>query len=140
LDAAPIETSRRRDAGSEPRDHRLAAYMGGTHNPQDSLAPRTTYVALIGGEVVGYVAGHLTRRFGCDGEVQHLWVAPAQRQRGIGSELLRRQRSWFAAQGAEKVCVNVAVDNAPAQAFFRRHGAQNLREHWLAWGDVTGAA
>src|SRR3974390_1300537 len=97
-DAPRIAASRTQDSGLEPRDGALAAYLEGKHHPREALVPRAAYVALVADQVVGYVAGHLTRRFGCDAEVQHMWVAPRYRRLGIGTELLRRQQSWFASQ------------------------------------------
>lgn len=38
-----------------------------------------------GGEALGYVAGHLTRRFGCEGELQWIYVVADD----AGAELLR---------------------------------------------------
>jgi ribosomal protein S18 acetylase RimI-like enzyme len=118
----------------------LAAYVGGTHHPQHALALRAVYVAVSGRSVVGYIAGHLTRRHACDGEVQYLWVAPQHRRQGIATELLRQLGEWFAAQRASKVCVNVAEDNVVAQRFFRGCGAGDLERHWLVWVDIRGAA
>ena len=118
----------------------MAAYVGGTHHPQHALALRAVYVAVSGRSVVGYIAGHLTRRHACDGEVQYLWVAPQHRRQGIATELLRQLGEWFAAQRASKVCVNVAEDNVVAQRFFRGCGAGDLERHWLVWVDIRGAA
>jgi ribosomal protein S18 acetylase RimI-like enzyme len=121
------------DSGVEPRDGALTAYLEGKHHPRDALVARAAYLALVADQIVGYVAGHLTRRYGCDAEVQHLWVAPRYRRLGIGTELLRRQQSWFASQAAARVCVNVAADNEVAQVFFRGRGARDIRPSWLGW-------
>jgi len=139
FDAPAIAISRARDPGPEPRDARLAAYLEGTHHPTGALAPRVVYVAVVAGVVVGYAAGHLTQRWGCEGEVQHLWVMPERRRSGVGSGLLQCMRRWFADRGAGKACVNVAAANREAQAFFRHHGAGDLGPHWLVWANMRDA-
>ncbi len=47
---------------------RMALYLAGQHHPQHALAPRVIYVAEQGDSLIGFIAGHRTRRFGCDGE------------------------------------------------------------------------
>ena len=117
----------------------MARYLDGTHHPQCALMPRVIYVAVENGSVVGYVAGHLTRRFGCDGELQWIYVAAEHRRRRVGSELVRLLASWFATQNASRICVNVAPDNAGAQSFYARQGAETLNEHWLVWSEINVA-
>ena len=119
------------DAG--PADERMAAYLEGKHHPQQALAPRTAFLCEANGSVIGYVAGHLTTRHGCDGEVQYLYVAPAHRRRGVATRLLQRQVRWLVDQGARKVCVNADPDNAVAIAFYTRRGATPIGRAWLAW-------
>jgi len=139
-DVPEITRARSLDSAPEPGDSRLAAYVEGTHHPQQALALRVVYVAVIGRSVAGYVAGHLSRRHACDGEVQYLWVAPQHRRQGVATELLRRLGGWFAEQRANRVCVNVAEDNVVARLFFRSCGAGDLERHWLVWADIRGAA
>ncbi|MGQ0815993.1 MAG: GNAT family N-acetyltransferase [Gemmatimonadota bacterium] len=83
------------DADSGPGDARMRAYFEGQHHPQQALLPRTGFVAVRDGRVVGYIAGHLTTRHGCDGEVQYLYVAPTHRRHGVAVGLLRFLRDWF---------------------------------------------
>jgi ribosomal protein S18 acetylase RimI-like enzyme len=115
----------------------ISAYLRRERHPQHALDSRVVYVACDKGEVVGFVAGHLTRRYSCDGELQWIDVVDAYRRRGIASELVRRLASWFATQRASRICVDVNPDNVVAQHFYRRHGAQDLRPHWLVWPDIT---
>lgn len=117
----------------------MARYLAGEHHPQQALPPRVAFLAEEGDAVVGFVAGHLTRRFGCDAELQWIYVAPERRASDIASALLHRLAAWFAAQGARRVCVNVAPDNVRARAFYARHGARELSEYWLEWPDVAAA-
>src|SRR2546422_9146006 len=56
------------DPAAGVADPRMAAHLDGHHHPQQALPPRVAFVALVGTAVVGYIAGHLTRRYQCDGE------------------------------------------------------------------------
>jgi len=135
-DVAEIARSRLADPEAGRADPRMAAYLQGTHHPQRALAPRVAYVALHDPDVAGYIAGHLTRRYDCDGEVQYLFVAPRHRRSGVGSELLRRLARWFAEQGAFRICVDVDADSPSARPFYTGHGATRLNDHWLVWEDI----
>ena len=115
---------------------RITGYFEGEHNPQHALAARVGFVAREDDEVVGLVVGHLTRRFGCDGELQWIFVDPKVRQRGIASELLRMLAKWFVEQNALNICVDVDPSNETAQRFYARHGAVHLNQHWLVWSDI----
>jgi ribosomal protein S18 acetylase RimI-like enzyme len=88
-------------------------------------------------EVIGFIAGHLTRRFHCDGELQWINVSTTQRRQGVARELLRELGDWFSAYNARKICVDVEPRNADARAFYTRHGAQPLNNHWLVWPDIA---
>lgn len=54
-------------------EERMARYLAREHHPQHALLPRVIYVAWEGNALVGYVAGHLTRHYACDSELQ--WIA-----------------------------------------------------------------
>ncbi len=128
-----------RDADPEwgPGDARTAAYLEGTHHPNRALPPRAVFLAEDGDAVVGYIAGHLTTRYECDGEVQWLWVAPEHRRSGVASRLLRLQAEWFVRQEACRVCVDVVPENVRARSFYRRHGAIELNPSWVVWENVS---
>ena len=135
-DVPAMQQCRLADPSAGPGDSRMAAYLEGAHHPHQALAPRVAYAALQDGVVVGYIAGHLTRRYDCDGEVQYLHVALPYRRAGIASELLRRLAAWFAQQGAFKVCVDVNDESPPARPFYSRHGASAINPHWMVWSDI----
>ena len=99
--------------------------------------PRAGYVAAAGEEIVGYIAGHLTERYHCEGEVQYLFVATAYRRTGIAHELLRMLARWFLEQRARHVCVDVNEDSPSARPFYVRTGASDLRPHWMHWPDIS---
>jgi len=116
---------------------RIGGYMRGELHPQQALAPRVVLVAEDREEIMGLIAGHLTRRFGCDGELEWLDVVAERRRTGVAGELLRALATWFAGRQARRICVDVDPDNAPARAFYRKHRAQDLNPHWLVWPDIT---
>ena len=119
---------------------RMARYLEGLHHPQHALMPRVMYVALENDSAVGYVAGHLTQRYACDGKLQWIYVIAEHRRRRVASELVRLLALWFATQKASRICVNVAPANAGARRFYARHGAENLNEQWMVWSDISSAA
>jgi GNAT superfamily N-acetyltransferase len=118
---------------------RIASYLAKEHHPRQALRPRISYVALAGNALVGYIAGHLTRRYQCDGELQWINVIPKQRGTGVAAELLRRLAKWYVRQKARRVCVDVDPANTPARRFYAKHGAQTLSARWLVWPDIKAA-
>ena len=136
-DVEELARIRATEWGTEPywRD-RISGYMRGELHPQHALAPRVVFVAAQGVVIVGFIAGHLTRRFGCDGELEWINVIAARQRTGVAGELLRLLATWFADRQARRVCVDVDPQNGPARAFYRRHGAEHLNPHWLVWPDI----
>ncbi len=126
-----------RSGTQEHWEARIAAYMGGKLDPQKALRARAGYVALDGDGVAGFIAGHLTQRYGCGGELQYIDVAPEYRGKSVAAQLFVLLTRWFAEQSAWKVCVNVAPENIVATRFYMRHGAVRLNEHWLVWNDIN---
>jgi GNAT superfamily N-acetyltransferase len=118
---------------------RISAYLAGEHHPQHALLPRVSYLALDDDAVVGYIAGHLSRRYGCAGELQWINVVPEQRGTGVAGELLRLLAKWFVKQKAFCICINVAPGNIAARTFYAKHGAEKLHEQWLVWNDIRTA-
>jgi ribosomal protein S18 acetylase RimI-like enzyme len=115
---------------------RIEDYLSGQLDPKHALPPRVGFVCVDGDEAVGLIAGHLTRRFGCDGELEWISVSPAYRGQKIGSHLLSKLAEWFVAQGARYICVDVDPANEPARKFYAANGAYDLKPHWMAWKDI----
>jgi GNAT superfamily N-acetyltransferase len=115
---------------------RISRYLDCELHPQQALIPRVMYVASERDSIVGFIAGHLTRRYACDGELEWINVIPASRGSGVASQLLRQLASWFSEQNAARICVNVDPANTTARNFYTRHGAENLNEYWLVWNDI----
>jgi hypothetical protein len=97
---------------------RVRGYLDGTYHPRFARAERTVIVAERG-EVIGFAAGHASTRLGCTGELQWLFTHP----------------EWFARAQATRVIVDAPPAN-PYRAFYVRHGAVPLDEHWLHWPDI----
>ena len=136
-DVTGLAKIRAREWGTEPYwVDRIGGYMRGEKNPGDALPPRTVIVAEEGDRLVGFIAGHLTRRFGCDGELEWINLIAERRGVGIAGELLRALARWFVDHGARRVCVD---PDEPARAFYRKHGATALDPHWLVWEDISRA-
>lgn len=119
--------------------HRIAAYLAGELDPKDALKPRMCYAACEGDSILGFVAGHLTRRYSCDGEIEWINVIPEHRGTPVASELLRLLAAWFIARKAFRICVDVQPSNTAAHRFYSRHGAEDLNPHWMVWNDITAA-
>jgi GNAT superfamily N-acetyltransferase len=113
---------------------RIAGYLEGTSNPRQALATRAAFVAMDGETPVGFVAGHLTRRLGCNGEIEWIDVVASHRRTGVGSELLRIMAAWFVELRSTRVCVDPA--NAVARGFYAHNGAAALNAHWMFWPDI----
>lgn len=116
---------------------RIAGYLSGNVNPQKALPARVIYVAVKEDEVVGFIAGHLTHRFGCEGELEWINVAQSHRRQSIAFILLQQLATWFTSMQARYICVNCDADNTAAQNFYKRNGAEALNEHWLTWKDIS---
>lgn len=85
-------------------------------------------VALEDDAVVGYVVAERVSREGTVvGHVKDLAVAPAHRDRGIGTRLLERAFAAVTARGAERARLEVREDNAGAIRLYRRFGFE--RDH-----------
>jgi GNAT superfamily N-acetyltransferase len=112
----------------------MARYLAGEHHPQHALAPRAMWVAEENGAPVGYIAGHLTRRFDCDGELQWVYVVASHRRSGIATRMLQLLAKWFEGHDAHRICVDVGDEEA--RHFYRSVGACDLRPHWMVWKDL----
>ncbi len=135
-DTADLARIRAAEWGSEQYwTQRIAGYIEGRLHPQKALALRVVFVALENDVIIGFAAGHLTRRFDCEGELEWIDVVRERRRQGIGSELVRILAKWFAEQHAKRVCVDPG--NSSARQFYARLNAQNLNQHWMFWPDIS---
>lgn len=124
-------------AAKENWTRRIPGYMNRTHNPLYALLPRIVYVTEDHGRIIGSIAGHLTKRFACDGELEWIDVLPEFLNKGIAAMLLQHLATWFIDRKALQICVDCAPDNLVAQNFYKKNGAEKLNEHWLVWKDIS---
>ena len=115
-------------------EERMAQYLAGEHHPQKALAPRAMYLAEASERPVGYIAGHLTKRYNCTGELQWIYVQQDHRGMGVADELLHLLAGWFVRQNATRVCVDVG--DPSGRRFCEKHGAQVFNPYWMIWPDI----
>ncbi len=65
----------------------------------------------------------------------HVKVVPIW-SAGACSQPAARLAKWFVKHGALYVCVDIEPSNEVAQRFYARHGAEDLKPHWMVWKDV----
>jgi ribosomal protein S18 acetylase RimI-like enzyme len=126
-----------RAANWETREYwynRISGYFNYTHNPQKALKPRVMYVAVQEEVIIGFIAGHLTTRYECEGELEWIDVLKEYRRSGIATELIGILREWFLLQKAHKICVDPG--NEIARKLYKKNGADNLNDHWMFWKDI----
>jgi GNAT superfamily N-acetyltransferase len=104
-------------------------------SPQTSRPERRVLKALHNSKVIGYIAGHLSTRFSIDAEIQSFYVLKQYQGRKIGTALLLAFVDWLLEQHAKTLCVDIHPKN-PYKAFYIKHGALYLNEHWLHWTDI----
>ena len=115
---------------------RITGYMNCTHHPQQALMPRIIYVAIDDESIVGFIAGHLTRRYDCDGELEWVNVISNYRMGGVAFRLLKLLAAWFIQRNAHRICVDADPGNVIARNFYTKYGAVELNKHWLVWNDI----
>ncbi|TDX02329.1 GNAT family N-acetyltransferase [Dinghuibacter silviterrae] len=114
---------------------RITGYLAGTVNPQKALEPRIIYVALVEDQIAGFIGGHLTQRFDCDGELEWIDVLEPYRRLGIASRLITKLFQWFIERGAFHICVDPGNDIA--RQFYKKNGAEMLNQHWMHWPNIN---
>ncbi len=83
---------------------------------------RLVLVAVRDDDVVGFTESTV----GASGDVHWLHVAPADRGRGIGSELFDRTLTVLEERGAKRLRGCVLNVNAEGNAFYERHGLRRV--------------
>lgn len=117
--------------------YRITGYLKLELHPQKALNPRIIYVALLDNEIVGLIAGHLTKRYNCDGELQWINVTSKHKNEGIASLMLKKLAKWFEVHDAKSVCIDVDPENIEGIHFYKKHNAEQLNTHWMVWHDIS---
>ncbi len=82
-------------------------------------AGRTYLIAADDAEIVGYGGVML---IGADAHIMTLAVAPAERRRGVGSQLMLSLVDAAIGAGAEHLTLELRVSNEPARALYEKFG------------------
>lgn len=83
------------------------------------------WIAIEEGRIVGYLLAVYVfslEHSGLTAEIDELFVAPSQRGKGIGAELLTIAESEFAMRGCTNVSLQMSPNNDSARTFYHRHG------------------
>lgn len=90
------------------------------------LALRTAFaiIAEEDGQVAGFTL--VDARPQRPAYVVTIDVAPEYRKRGVAAMLLRETESRLRKKGVQRIRLEVAVDNEPAIAFYRKHGFHEI--------------
>jgi len=79
-----------------------------------------TIVAEENGRIAGFVVAQ--RRSNGSGHIITIDVGEGFRRSGLGSALLERAEATLVERGSRGIVLETAVSNAPALAFYKRHG------------------
>jgi GNAT superfamily N-acetyltransferase len=121
-------------------ERRIGNYLRGEIGAQQALQGyAAVFVAIREGAVIGFIAGHLTRRHGCQGELEWMDVVARYRRQGIAGKLIVTLTSWFVEQNALRICIDVHPTNTAARGLYAKYGALPLNPHWMVWEDVRVA-
>lgn len=86
-------------------------------------------IALLAGTADGFALITLRPAVWFDGPVaqlEELYVAPALRDQGIGTELIQLARDLVVESGAPEMHINVDEVDADTRRFYERHGFTNI--------------
>lgn len=80
------------------------------------------FVAMVGGQVAGYIIGATMPQSPGDGWILRLKVTPLHRRKALGTDLLAMLLWAFGEAGVTRVSLTVAPDNYPAISLYRASG------------------
>jgi len=93
-------------------------------------------------EIAGFLIGQVisgSRAVKPFGYVITIDVLTTAQRTGLGSLLLEASEQRMRQEGCCKIVLEVAVDNAPALAFYKRHGFQTVATHAGYYSNGTDA-
>jgi GNAT superfamily N-acetyltransferase len=123
------------DTSAPIRQYRWETYFAGD-SPESSKPERVVFKAMVGDKMIGYIAGHLTTRYGKDAEIQSFYLLKKHQRKGFGAQMLAHFINWLKPYHVKTLCVGVRSNN-PYQQFYLKHGGIHFNEHWIGWDDVT---
>lgn len=101
----------------------------------------TTWVAEEDGEMAGFaIVEHSVEGQHHSAYIQTIEVAPTQRRKGVGDELLRRIENSALELGASEIWLHVDEENSVAISLYREHGyeKQGRQAHYYARNRAAG--
>ena len=118
----------------DSRVKRWQTYFNG-QSPANSKPERIVLKAVEDGQIIGYIAAHLTNRYDRDAEIQSFYILKDRQRKGVGSKLLLKLQDWLTAQNAGSLCVGISPEN-PYKAFYLKYGGGYINPHWICWDDL----
>jgi ribosomal protein S18 acetylase RimI-like enzyme len=112
----------------------FAALISGEQLGQVWVIEAGAETAGAGANAVGYLVvtlGFSMEYGGRDAFVDDLFIRVGHRGRGLGTAALQEARSYCLDRGVRAVHLEVARDNAPAQAVYRKAGFQGSERQLL---------
>jgi len=117
---------------------RWQGYIQQGSRAQQSRGDGFAILAESDARLVAFAAYHHTRRWGCDAELESIYVLLSHQARGVGTSLLREIFQRLRAEGSRSLCVGYSPDN-PYKRFYLKHGAIEINPHWAAWRSLPAA-
>lgn len=121
------------------RLQRWTNYLTGASSPTAARPERIVFKACTGQRMVGFIAGHLTTRYGKEAEIQSFFVLLENQRAGLGGKLLLQFIDWARRQNVKSMCVGIAASNK-YKAFYLKNGGQYINPHWIYWDDMQALA
>lgn len=123
----------------ERRLYQWLNYLSGTSSPQAARSERVAFKACLDDKMLGFIAGHLTTRYGKDAEIESFHTV-ADDQNGAWGKLLLQFIEWATQHGARSLCIGIGPAQQDYKEFFLRYGACYLNPHWIYWDNMAALA
>lgn len=124
----------------QSRLHHWLKYLSGASSPKLARRERVAFKACADDKMVGFIAGHLTNRFGKDVEIESFYTLEDDQQTGAWGQLLLHFIEWARGHEAKSLCVGVGPELNEYREFFIKYGATYLNPRWIYWDDMAALA
>ncbi|HSX68364.1 GNAT family N-acetyltransferase [Nocardioides sp.] len=111
----PAQSGLRPDAGSTRVEPTREVPAGAPSGPGDAEAVALLHERSLSGYVLMRTVGEVS-------DLQRIGVAPSRQRAGLAAALLAAAIAGVREEGAERILLEVAEDNAAARAFYARAG------------------
>lgn len=107
----------------ETIDEAVEHWYDGEELVEDLTAEDAVFVVAVDGrDVVGFAQSYVIERPEPVGEIDWLHVLPDHRDRGLGTQLLKRVETALLEKGVERIEGRVLAANEEGAAFYDQHG------------------